>query len=86
VDIALVLAGASCLLFGYLIFRSTFLPGILGALMALAGLCWITYLSPPFANYLSPWNVAVGVLGEVLVYLWLLVKGVNEQRWKEQAG
>ena len=85
VDIALVLAGVSCLLAGYLIFRSSFLPHILGALMALAGLCWITYLSPPLADYLSPWNVAVGVLAEVLVYLWLLVKGVNEQRWKEQA-
>jgi len=86
VGIALVFHGFYCLLIGYLIFRSTFLPRILGALMALAGLCWITYLSPPLANYLSPWNVAVGVLGEVLVYLWLLVKGVNEQRWKEQAG
>jgi hypothetical protein len=86
VDIALVFTGVSCLLAGYLIFRSTFLPRILGALMALAGLCWITYLSPSLADFLSPWNVAVGVLGEVLVYLWLLVKGVNERRWNEQAG
>jgi hypothetical protein len=86
VDIALVLAGVSCLLTGYLIFRSIFLPGILGALMVLAGLCWITYLLPPLADYLSPWNVAVGVLGELLVYLWLLVMGVNDQRWNEQAG
>ena len=86
VDIALVLAGVSCLLAGYLIFKSTFLPRNLGALMALAGLCWITYLSPPLVNYLSPWNVAVGVLAEASFYLWLLVKGVNEQRWNEQAG
>ena len=86
VDIALVLAGVSCLLTGYLISRSIFLPGILGALMVLAGLCWITYLLPPLADYLSPWNVAVGVLGELLVYLWLLVMGVNDQRWNEQAG
>ena len=54
--------------------------------MVLAGLCWITYLLPPLADYLSPWNVAVGVLGELLVYLWLLVMGVNDQRWNEQAG
>jgi hypothetical protein len=85
VDIALVFHGFFCILIGYLIFRSSFLPRILGALMAFAGLAWLTFLSPPLANYLSPYNPASGILGEGAVCLWLLVMSVNAQRWKEQA-
>jgi hypothetical protein len=77
VDITVVFGGFSCLLIGYLIFRSTFLPRILGALMAFAGLGWVTYLSPPLAHYLSPYNLALGLLGQESVMLWLLVMGVN---------
>jgi Domain of unknown function (DUF4386) len=84
-NVAIVFAGFYCLLIGYLIFRSTFLPRILGALMAIAGVGWLTFLSTPLASHLSPYNVASGVLGEGLVMLWLLVMGVNVQRWKEQA-
>ena len=85
VNIAIVFAGFYCILTGYLIFRSTFLPRILGALMAFAGLGWLTFLSPALANHLSPYNLASGLLGEVSVFLWLLVMGVNVQRWKEQS-
>jgi hypothetical protein len=84
-NIAMVFHGFYCILVGYLIFRSTFLPRILGALMAFAGLGWLTYLSNPLVNHLSPYNLASGLLGEASVFLWLLVKGVNVQRWKEQA-
>jgi hypothetical protein len=81
----LVFFGFYCLLIGYLILRSTFLPRILGALMAFGGLGWLTFLSPPLANYLSPYNMLPGVLGEVSLTLWLLMIGVNVQRWKDQA-
>src|SRR5271157_861752 len=84
-NIAIVFHGFYCILMGYLIFRSSFLPRILGALMAFAGLGWVTYLSNPLVHYLSPYNLACGLLGDVSVFLWLLVKGVNVQRWKEQA-
>ena len=50
-NIGLVFFGFHCLLIGYLIYRSDFLPRILGALMAIAGLC---YLTNSFANFLSP--------------------------------
>ena len=81
----MVFHGLFCLLIGYLIFRSTFLPRILAALMAFAGLGWLTYLSPQLAINLSPYNVALGLLGEALVMLWLLVIGLNAQKWKELA-
>ena len=85
VNICFVFFGVYCLLIGYLIFRSAFLPRILGVLMALAGLGWLTFLSPPLANYLSPYILVLGFLAELALMLWLLVMGVNVQRWKDQA-
>lgn len=81
----LVFFGFYCLLIGYLIFRSTFLPRTLGALMAFGGLGWLTFLSPALAKHLYPYNMFPGVLGEGALTLWLLVMGVNVQRWMEQA-
>jgi hypothetical protein len=86
VDITAIFGGFSCLLIGYLIFRSTFLPRSLGLLMTFAGLGWLTYLSPLLGDYLSPYNLALAILGQESVMLWLLVFGVNQQRWREQAG
>ena len=83
--IALVFFGLYALLTGYLIIRSTFLPRILGALSVLGGLGWLSFLYPPLGYRLFPYIAALGVLGAALLMLWLLVFGVNEQRWKEQA-
>jgi hypothetical protein len=80
----LVFFGVYCLLIGYLIFRSTFLPGILGALMAFAGLGWLTFLSASVASRLHPYNLVPGFIGEGALTVWLLLKGVNEERWQEQ--
>lgn len=82
----LVLFGCYCLLIGYLIFRSTFLPRILGVLMAFGGLGWLTFISPTVSKGLMPYNMAPGILGEAALTIWLLAAGVNSQRWKEQAG
>ena len=81
----LVFFGFYCLLIGYLIFRSTFLPRILGGLMAFAGLGWLTFFSAHLVDHLQPYNLVPGFLGEGALTLWLLVIGVNAQRWKEQA-
>jgi hypothetical protein len=81
----LVFFGFYCLLIGYLIFRSTFLPGILGALMAFAGLGWLTFLSASVASRLHPYNLVPGLIGEGVLTVWLLTFGLNNQRWKEQA-
>jgi hypothetical protein len=85
-DIALALFGLHCLGVGYLIFRSIFLPRIIGVLMLVAGVGWLTFLLPPVAQSLAPFNMMPGALGEVSLALWLLLKGVNLQRWQEQAG
>ena len=85
VNIAIVFHGVFCILIGYLIFRPAFLPRILGVLMAFAGLNWLTFLLASLANYVSRYNLACGLIGEASVFLWLLVMGVNIQRWKEQA-
>ena len=85
-EIDLVFFGFWCILTGYLIFRSTFLPRILGVLLAISGLGWVTYLYPPLATHLFfPFIAAASALGEIPPELWLIVKGVNVERWKEQA-
>jgi Domain of unknown function (DUF4386) len=82
---SLVFFGFYCLLIGYLILRSTFLPHVLGVLMAFAGCGWLTFASPGIAHALAPYNLVPGLLGEGSLTLWLLVMGVNIQRWDEQA-
>lgn len=82
--IALVFFGGYDLLIGYLTFRSTFLPRLIGVLMLITGLAWLTFLLPPLAVQLSPVNMVAGAIGEVAMILWLLVMGVNAQRWQER--
>ena len=84
-NIGLVFFGLHCLLVGYLILRSTFLPRVIGALMVVAGFGWLTFLSPPLASSLLPYNMMPGGIGELSLSLWLIVMGVNVQRWKQQA-
>jgi len=82
----LLFFGPYCILLGYLIFKSTFLPRFLGVLMACAGVGWLMFLSPPLASHLSTFLKVLGVVAEGSLMLWLLVLGVNVQRWKQQAG
>lgn len=83
-NLYLAFFGLCSLLVGWAIWRSAFLPRVLGVLVALAGLGYATYFWPPLANALYPWNLMLGV-GELALGLWLLVFGVNAERWHEQA-
>jgi len=85
-DTHLVLFGLWCLLTGFLIFRCTFMPRVLGILLMISGLGWLMYLVPPLAHLLfMPYIAVASAIGEIPVELWLIVITVNVQRWKEQA-
>lgn len=89
-DIMLFLFGIHCVLVGWLIARATFMPRILGWLMALAGACYIfnTFagvLAPDFSRGLFPWILLPALPAEGGVTLWLLIMGVNVEKWRAQA-
>ena len=87
--IGLIFFGCVCLVQGYLIFKSGFLPKTIGLLMALAGLSYLTnsitlLLAPAYAEMVVP-VLALALLGELSLSLWLLIKGVNIEQWNQRA-
>ena len=86
----LMFFGFACLLNGYLIFRSTYLPRTLGVLMQIAGLCYLTnsfalVLAPTFHDRIFPAILVPAFIGELSLCVWLLVKGVNVIKWEKRA-
>ena len=69
--------GLQCILVGYLIYRSSLLPRVLGVLMVIAGVALLTFPIHALAAALSPYNLAAAMIGEFVTALWLLVKGVS---------
>lgn len=84
-NVDLVFFGLWCVLSGYLMFRSTFMPRILGVLLMIDGLGWMLFMLPPLASFLFPVIAVDSGLAEIPLQLWLIVMGVNSERWKEQA-
>jgi hypothetical protein len=89
-DIQQVLYAGYLLAAGYLIVRSTFLPRALGMLLAIGALCYLTYsfatfVAPEFAGHLVPFIQVPSGVAELSLCLWLLVRGVNVERWRERA-
>ena len=82
---AMAFFGFSSLLNGYLIFKSTFLPRWLGVLGMIAGLCWLLYLYPPLGRAAFGITALYGLLVSVAMILWLVIRGVDQQKWKQQA-
>lgn len=86
--IGLIFFGFECLIDGYLIIKSGFLPRILGILILIVGLGYLTnsfalILSPPIADKIFPLLIIPILIGELSMCLWLLFKGVNLTKWKE---
>ncbi|MGH6952022.1 MAG: DUF4386 domain-containing protein [Vitreimonas sp.] len=89
-DVALFFFGVHCVLIGWLIARATFLPRIFGWLLVFAGLCYLFNtlagaLAPEFARTLFPWILLPALPAEGGLTLWLLIMGVDAQKWREQA-
>lgn len=85
-EINLVFFGLWCVLTGYLIFRSTLMPRVLGILFMISGLGWLIFLYPPLAHAIFPFIAFISGIGEIPLELWLIVKGINSKRWEEQVG
>jgi hypothetical protein len=83
--IAVVFFGFSTLITGWLIIRSTYLPRILGWIALVGGIGWLSFLWPPLGYRLNLYIAAVGLLGSLATIVWLIVFGVNEERFAEQA-
>lgn len=86
--ISLVFFSFACLALGYLIFRSGYLPKVLGGLLTIAGVCYLInsfahFLNPEFAASLFPAIFVPIFVSELSLTLWLIVKGVNVLKWKE---
>jgi len=85
--IALAFFGVECLIIGYLVRKSGFLPKFIGTLMQIAGACYLIntfamILSPPLASSLFPAILVPAFIGESAFCLWLLIKGVAPAAWE----
>ena len=73
--------GPYCILIGYLVYQSDFLPRFLGILMIVAGIGWLVFLSP-LEKQLSLYIKITGIVAEALLMFWLIIKGVKTEKWK----
>lgn len=83
-DLALVLFGLHLILIGYLVFKAGYMPKILGALLVIAG---VGYTFDAVTGFLYPsFGVEVSLvtfIGELLLALWLVIKGVSNRQWEK---
>jgi hypothetical protein len=89
-DIYTVFFGFDIICVALLLLRSTFLPRTIGVLMAIDGLAYLVnsftdLLTPGFAAHLVPWIQLPALLGEGSLCLWLVVVGLDAERWRMQA-
>lgn len=87
-DLSLAFFGFFCIFIGYLLFKSTFFPRLLGVLMVIAGLCYpinsfVNFLAPQYS--LFPYIGIPPFVAELSLCLWLMVKGVDVPKWEERA-
>jgi hypothetical protein len=84
-SISLLLFGFFEIAFGCLMFRSRFVPRIMGVAWMLAGAGGLTVAWPPLILALRPVVIGYGGLMELALLIWLLTKGVDAARWREKA-
>ncbi len=87
--IGLIFFGFACLVRGYLIYRSGYMPRVLGLLLVAAGSSYLLnsvslLLAPSFAAAIFPGVLLPALVGELSLCLWLIVKGVDAEQWRRQ--
>ena len=90
-SVALLFFAFTCVFLGILIFESGFLPKSVGVLMQIAGVCYATdsfllILMPAVADRLFPGILIPSFIGELSLCLWMLIRGVNAERWRARSG
>ena len=88
--VGLIFFGFECVVLGWLIWNSGYFPKAIGALMAIAGACYLVnsfalIVAPDVAGTLFPAILVPSFVGELSFCLWLLIRGVNVPRWNERA-
>jgi hypothetical protein len=87
-NIALFFFGLNCIALGYLIWRSSFLPRVIGVWLAIAGAAYavnsaVHFLAPAFGAQFFRYVLVPCGLGELLFIVWLLAFGLNEEKWNQ---
>lgn len=77
-------------LLGWLVYRSGFFPKIPGVLLMLAGIGYFAQsfgvmVAPGLSDTLETVVLVLATPGELVFALWLLIKGVDEDKWKARA-
>ena len=85
-----LLFGFHLLLLGYLVYKSGFWPRLLGILLVIGSVGYLAQsfghlLAPQYDSILSTVVVVLSIPGELAFTLWLLIKGINVEQWKERA-
>jgi hypothetical protein len=88
--LALLIVGAAFIVHGILIVRSTFLPKVFGVLIQVAGVGYLVngftlFVAPALAGPVFLAIMLPVFVGETSLSLWLLIKGVNAERWHKAA-
>lgn len=89
--ITLIFFAFVCLIWGYLIYRSGYLPRALGVLMVIAGICYLVnssvfILAPSLSRVVFPAILVPAFIAETSLALWLLIRGVNVKKWNLRRG
>jgi hypothetical protein len=51
----------------------------------ICGIGWLTFIYPPLGSHVFTFAAPVGLLGVVIMILWLLIRGVDEDKWRSKA-
>lgn len=88
--VGLIFFGVECVLLGWLIVRSGYMPRTVGRLMQVGGVCYVInsaalLLSPAWSSRLFPAVLLPALVAELSLAIWLVARGVRSEPWHEAA-